>query len=95
MKSRIVIEIDTVKMNKFFSEDVNGVRDLDDEITDEIEKSFHRMVQLYIENRIINEDFEFECYDQYADEAEAYIEDFDGFSSYGEISISCKVEDVK
>jgi len=86
MKSKIVIEVDTKKLNQLYEDD-SCEEKLD---MKEFEKEFHRGVEKTIKQLLESnlQEWFFDC------QEELTIEDYDEFSNYGDVNIKFNNEDL-
>ena len=91
MKTRIVIEFETIKMNKIDDGDDSDPTD----ITKQVEKALHDAVFKHVEDLTVqNDDFASDTIENYSDEFEISVNDYLDFSDYGEIVMRVYKEDA-
>lgn len=91
MKSIIVIEFETVKMNPVYDDDDERTRT---DITKQTEKALHDAVFKHIEDLTVqNDDFAINTIDHYSEQFDIHVDDVEDFSDYGEIVM--KIYQVK
>ena len=94
MKTRITIELETEKMNKFTSKDVGGDDDGED-YTKEVEMDFHKIFVKCVEELIEDEDHEFTEKVFTHPEIQFIPERVSSINDIGEVRIGMSSEEIR